>query len=142
MDWDVQVFATAQEASVTYNFAFADSANVPAPAAGNTCYVLGAGAGAFAGQGGMLATYNGSTWTFAAVTAGAFFKATSFRGLANRWVRHIGVGEGVGHYEVHMTSVLNDKFPVVRVGNGSYRVFNGAGTRTDAFSWLARPKTL
>ena len=142
MDWDVQIFATALEASGTYNFAFSDSASVPAPAAGNTCYVLGSGAGAFSGQGGMLATYNGSSWTFSAVTVGAFFKVTSFRGLTNRWVRHIGIGEGVGHYEVHMTSVLNDKFPVVRVNNGTYRVFNGAGTRTDAFSWVARPKTL
>ena len=58
--WDIRPLANdgdvIQEISLTVDYAFENSASVPSPADGETCYVLEKGESDFAGQGGRLGT--------------------------------------------------------------------------------------
>lgn len=137
--WKVDVIAPLLTSAATYDYAATDPALIAAPASGNTCYVLTPATGGFAGRGGQLATYNGSTWAFSDITLGAVFKVNNFNGDTNWYVRHLGkaqVGYGPAIYELSKSAYFDDPGFFNESNN---QVFNKSGRRSDAFTWHARP---
>ena len=142
-DWEVSVSAAPVVASTTYSHAREDSADLT-PTEGMTCYVLGAGAGDFAGQGGKLATYSGSSWAFSSLSNGAFFRTTNFDGITSPaiWVRHRGIrSDGTALYEVHYSSAANAQ-AIVEPGRNTAKIYESSGLRSDTFTWVARPRAV
>lgn len=145
-EWEFRVQDSGREfgsdvSDLTVDYAFSDSANVPSPSASETCYVVGTGAGAFAGEGGNLATYNGATWTFSAITNNTFIMAGNAEGVVNQYYVHRKrTSEGVGVFFRLFTGVYHDQPVVVKKASNWFAVYNASGTRTDSFTWVARPR--
>lgn len=138
--WTVDIRYSPPASTATYDYAYNDSADIASPESGQTCYVLGAGATDFAGQGGKLATYNGSSWSFSTIAVGTIFKANTAEGLFNRWFRHRGVkSDGAPEYEVFYSSTAPDRAIVLWPQTGKCEVAESSGLRSDAFTWIARP---
>lgn len=135
--WRVEVSAAAIASAATYDYAFADPANIAAPTAGQTCYVIGTGVGAFATHSGKLATYNGTTWSFAVIAPGTFFKVNNCQGTLNVYIRHMRSStEGAPQFEISKTALVED---APFFFEADEKVYNASGLRTDAFSWCAYP---
>ena len=137
--WKVEVSSDLLTTSATYDYASTDPALIAAPVNGTTCYVLTPATGAFAGNGGRLATYNGSSWEFSDVTLGAVFKVNNFNGDTNWYVRHLGrslSGYGPAIYELSKAAYFDDPGYFNETNN---QVFNKSGRRSDTFVWYARP---
>lgn len=140
-EWDVTATAAAVETTATYNYAFSDSASVPTPSEGQTCYVIGVGAGAFAGQSGKLATYTSGSWAFSTIPSGSFFTVSNAEGVVNRRFRHRGASPIRGAlYEEFYAPVIPEVLTIKRQSGGEYRIYNSSGNRTDDATWVARPR--
>jgi hypothetical protein len=132
--------------SLTVNFAATDPSEISSPSTGNTVYVLGRGTGAFAGQGGKLATWSGSAWgSFASVPDLTIIKANTAEGFANRYYMHYSASGGAGQFQrCQGVGAFDEPIHVSPAGFGGFQrqVRNTSGLRTDAFEWFARPRIL
>ena len=142
-EWELSVSYNPPEPTATYTYAYNDSASIASPSEGQTCYVLGAGAGAFAGQGGKLATYTSGAWAFSSIPINTFFKVTTAEGLTGRWFRHRGVkSDGSPLYETFWSAITNDRAIVTRTNSSIFKVWETSGARSDSFTWIARPRAV
>lgn len=139
--WQVDIQAPPITHTATYNFAATDPA-LFTPTTGTTCFVLPTATGAFAGQDGKLATYSGSTWSFANIPAGTMFLVSNFNSVANRYVRMLVPPlspYGPPQYFVTASSLIEDPG---FMNAANTQVFNRSGLRSDTFTWRARPVPL
>lgn len=146
-DWRWQVEVIEEEASETVsntvNFAFSDSASVPSPTAGQTCYVLGVGLNSFAARGGQIGTYDGAAWgSWATPTDNTMVKATTNgEGFANAYYHHHRRSGTGGQFTRLFSAAFRDPPLIRKVNGGQFRVFCTSGKRADNFVLIARPVT-
>jgi len=123
----------------TVDYAYSDSSNV-SPSSGETVYVVGEGKNLFAGEGGKVATWNGSSYSFASPSNETFIKATDGQGIANQYYIHHYINTESGVYTpLGIIGVYKDKPVVTRVNSAHFQVYNKSGLRSDTFQWIARP---
>ncbi len=135
---DAPVEATVQEVDL----AFADSADVT-PAEGQTVYVLGRGAGAFAGQGGRIGTYSSGAWgAWAAPANETLIRAANGEGVVNAHYRHHRVSGLGGQFSRLFTQAFEDRAFVQRIAEHEVRVWSEGGVRSDAFRLVCQPAPL
>lgn len=132
--WEVSFKVPTLTFSVTYDYA-AKEPSWFTPTTGTTAFVLDGASGAFAGQTGNVATWNGSAWTFAALAAGTIFKANNWDGVSNRYGRVLFPKV----YEISSVAIFTDQ---AYFDYTTSNVYNSSGTRSDTFTWYARPVPL
>ena len=118
----------------TVNYAEVDSAAIAAPALNETAYVLGLGAGGFANQGGMIATWNGSAWTFAAPANNSYIRCNAnSQGLGatvRRWF-HWRRSNTAGAINRELFADESFRDGHVVISGGTARIGNWTGSRSD-----------
>lgn len=141
--WAWQPTVIADLAAPTYttvNYAEEDSAAIAAPTTSQTCYILGKGAGAFANQGGRIATWNGSAWTFADQPINTFVRCNSgSQGIGGnrRWFhKQRSNAAGAINRELYADEA---SFISVQMSGVRARVADELGFRTSAFTIFFRP---
>lgn len=143
--WELSVtVASGFRNYTTVTFAETSDANLPAtPATGDTCYVLGAGAGAFAGQGGTIATRTaGGAWTFAVPASNSFIRVNGLSegiGGGRRWFHASrSVARGALNEEIWTDDGRPD-FWATGDATGSLALVSSIYRRLDTFWLTARP---
>ena len=118
----------------TVNYAEVDSAAIAAPALNETAYVLDLGAGAFANQGGMIATWNGSAWTFAAPANNSYIRCNAnSQGLGatvRRWF-HWRRSNAAGAINRELFADESFRDGHVTINGVTARIGNWTGSRSD-----------
>jgi len=142
-EWDVKVVSTDATSTVshTVDYAFSDSADVPSPVNGTTCYVVGIGLGDFATRGGLLTTYNGSTWgSFTNTTKNSMINATiSGEGYGNAYYHHHQHTVQGGQFTRLFSRAIIDRPFIRQTGISDFYIYNTSGTRTDTFKLVCTP---
>lgn len=141
--WKVDVESSpVVSATTSVNYAFNDSADVPAPSAGQTVYVLGRGVGAFATRGGQIGTWDGAAWgSWTTPAYNTLIRATtSGEGFANAHYYHHrrNVTTGGQFTRLYNRAFVDQPF-VQRISGGTFDVWNSSGTRTDEFRLVLTP---
>jgi len=142
-NWEFRVLSPARTfdagSDTTVDFAFSDSSLI-SPTSGQTVYVIGEGKNSFANQGGKLATWNGSSYSFSALSNNTFIKANNGQGIAPQYYVHrYANSEGGVYIPLGISQVYKDDVIVTKVYDYFFQVWNASATRTDTFQWVARP---